>query len=329
MCLLQVVPGVILLLILPLLCNGENVKFGTRVEQATNLCRSHEACRFGYSFADLETDLLTSESRTSEEESKEAVKTIRRRPRINIDPRRKSKNNRGVSVTESPKSGPPVTIKIGGESIVIPDFDIRPQTTTTSPPPTKKLESRQKASARPRGQKKRNKNNRRKNKPSNNRPSRLNKTKVLKLFGASSINKSSSRSRKKTTTTSNVTVRPTSLAPSSSTSSTLINTITILDSFSTLQRTVTETSVFQSFTTVRPRTPPSRSNRGRGTTSERPGTTQPVQRPLTTLPSAQQEKICPESLGKCVDACVPLQDIYAYSACVVECGERCPVVLVR
>ena len=276
-----------------------------RVEQATNLCRSHEACRFGYSFTDSETDLLTSESRTSEEESQEAVKTIRRRPRINIDPRRKTKNNRGVSVTESPKSGPPVTIKIGGESIVIPDFDIRPQTTTTSPPPTKKLVFRQNVSARPRGQKKRNKNNRRKNKPSNNRPSRPNKTKVLKLFGASSINKSSSRSRKKTTTTSNVTLRPTSVAPSSSTSSTLINTI--LDSFSTLQRTVTETSVFQSFTTVRPRTPPSRSTRGRGTTSERPETTQPVQRPLTTFPSAEQEKICPESLGKCVDACVPLQ----------------------
>merc|ERR1711862_522732 len=143
MFLLQVVPGVILLLILPLLCNGENIKFGTRVEQATNLCQSHEACRFDYSFTDSETDLLTSESRTSEEESQEVVKTIRRRPRINIDPRRRKQKNLGVTVTESPRSGSPVTIKIGGESIVIPDFDIRPQTTTTtpSPPPTQRPET--------------------------------------------------------------------------------------------------------------------------------------------------------------------------------------------
>ena len=70
----------------------------SRVEQATNLCRSHEACRFGYTFTDSETDLMTSESKISEEESQEAVKTLRRRPGINIDPRRKTQNNRGVSV---------------------------------------------------------------------------------------------------------------------------------------------------------------------------------------------------------------------------------------
>ena len=277
-----------------------------RVEQATNLCRSHEACRFGYTFTDSETDLMTSESKISEEESQEAVKMIRRRPRINIDPRRRKQKNLGVTVTESPKSVSPVTIKIGGESIVIPDFDIRPETTTTSPSPIQKPEPRQNVSTRPRGHKKRTKNNRRKNKTNNNRPSRPNKTKVLKLFGASNVKKSSSRSRKKTTPTSKVTSRPTTLPPSSSTSSTLINTI--LDSFSTLQRTVTEseTTVFQSFTTVRPRTPPPRSTRGRGTTSERPGTSTPVQGRLTTsVPS--QDKICPESLGKCVDACVPLQ----------------------
>ena len=77
----------------------------SRVEQATNLCRSHEACRFGYTFTDSETDLMTSESRTSEEESQVAFKTIRRRQRINIDPRRrKTQNNPGVSVTESHKT---------------------------------------------------------------------------------------------------------------------------------------------------------------------------------------------------------------------------------
>ena len=65
---------------------------------------SHKACKFGYSFTDSETDLLTSESRTSEEESQEAIKTIRRRPRINIDPRRKKQNNPGVSVTKIHKT---------------------------------------------------------------------------------------------------------------------------------------------------------------------------------------------------------------------------------
>lgn len=34
-------------------------------------------------------------------------------------------------------------------------------------------------------------------------------------------------------------------------------------------------------------------------------------------------KTCPGTLEDCVDTCVPLEDIYAYSACVVECGERC------
>jgi len=374
----SVVPGVILLLVLPFLCNGENIKFGTRVEQATNLCRSHEACRFGYTFTDSESDLLTSESRTSEETQEVVKMTRRRRPRINIDPRRRPQgakvraNQRPLSrshdhseVTQRPTSAP-VTIRIGGESIVIPDFDLGPRieatTRATRQPPIKKTGKKS------RGHNKRNRNNRRKNKQNNSGQSQLrnsSKTKVLKLFGANSIKQSSSQTRHKSDTTSTATSRPTTLpatSPISSTSSTLINTI--LDSFSTLQRTVTEATVFPSFTTVRPR-----STRGRGTTSERPGATLTVERTTqkqrprerlgttltverttqrprleTTLtaerttqrpwkrPEEQpliHERICPESLGKCVDACVPLQDIYAYSACVVECGERCPVVLVQ
>ena len=32
---------------------------------------------------------------------------------------------------------------------------------------------------------------------------------------------------------------------------------------------------------------------------------------------------CPGNLEGCVTACVPLDDVYVYSACVVECGKRC------
>jgi len=32
---------------------------------------------------------------------------------------------------------------------------------------------------------------------------------------------------------------------------------------------------------------------------------------------------CPGNLEGCVTACIPLDDVYVYSACVVECGKRC------
>jgi hypothetical protein len=32
---------------------------------------------------------------------------------------------------------------------------------------------------------------------------------------------------------------------------------------------------------------------------------------------------CPGSLEQCINVCVPLKDIYVYSVCVVECGDRC------
>jgi len=32
---------------------------------------------------------------------------------------------------------------------------------------------------------------------------------------------------------------------------------------------------------------------------------------------------CPGNLEGCVTACIPLEDVYVYSACVVECGKRC------
>ena len=37
----------------------------------------------------------------------------------------------------------------------------------------------------------------------------------------------------------------------------------------------------------------------------------------------QELRECPGNLEGCVTACVPLDDVYVYSACVVECGKRC------
>ena len=35
------------------------------------------------------------------------------------------------------------------------------------------------------------------------------------------------------------------------------------------------------------------------------------------------DAVCPGNLDSCVTSCVPLQDVYVYSACVVACGKRC------
>merc|ERR1712128_93452 len=52
----------------------------------------------------------------------------------------------------------------------------------------------------------------------------------------------------------------------------------------------------------------------------------PSPKPQSPKPSENKSvgtDLCPGTLEECVDTCVPLEDIYAYSACVVECGERC------
>jgi len=40
-------------------------------------------------------------------------------------------------------------------------------------------------------------------------------------------------------------------------------------------------------------------------------------------PPANELRGCPGNLEGCVTACIPLEDVYVYSACVVECGKRC------
>merc|ERR1739844_265421 len=125
----QVVPAIIVLTVLPTIF-GENkppLEFGARVEQAKNLCTNRRNCRFGYTFG-RDRDLSTSESQNLQKSVGKKRTRIgneeisrRRVPRVRIDPRRRK--NEEEQVAEDP-----VTIKIGGVPIVIPDFDLTPET---------------------------------------------------------------------------------------------------------------------------------------------------------------------------------------------------------
>ena len=307
-------------------------------------------CRFGYTFNEASRSENVVESSTENK-----VGTTRRRSRINIDPRRRqhsSTSSLTPSATESAftSTSAPVTIKIGGVSIVIPDFDLPPRETKTKEVQEPRKDGSQRIENslnRPKINKKRNrKKPKNQNQKTFNRQS--NKTKILKLFHANNIKrKPSARSRSKpriTTTTVTTTTEP----------SIIVNTI--LDSFDTLQKSVTNSvastisssatsSPFQIFTTTKPTT--QNRNKGRqsfstfsrssttrsqelSTTpqppsselSTRKGTTLHRVPPTSTLstPAALKEipkvskkesknviKVCPESLGACVDACVPLQ----------------------
>merc|ERR1712076_368601 len=126
-----VVPAIIVLTVLPSIF-GENkpqLEFGARVEQAKNLCTNRRNCRFGYTFG-RDRDLSTSESKNlqnslTQKRTRVGNEEISRRrvPRVRIDPRRRKNEEKQVPVAEAED---PVTIKIGGVPIVIPDFDLNP-----------------------------------------------------------------------------------------------------------------------------------------------------------------------------------------------------------
>ena len=321
--------------------------------------------RFGYTYTE-EGDLQASDS----QENVKKLRTARRRTKLNIDPRRRpaAASPAASAVTEAAPVQPPVTINIGGENIVIPDFGLTPappRAARPAPPQQRPSSAPAQDQGRGAGSRRRNRNHNKHNRNNTNRKghkknsSDFNKTKVLKLFQANKLS-NSARSRKKlnrkqvtttTTTTATKTTTTTTTAAKTTTSSTAETIInTILDSFSSLQASVTEAAVFTSFPTIAPRTPPARSTAARAT--RRPPvstvfttvTRRPVSTQSTTVPrkpvsrstksttrvtaASPAHAQCPESLGACVDSCVPLEDIYAYSACVVECGERCPLVLV-
>merc|ERR1739844_541098 len=125
----QVVPAIIVLTVLPTIF-GENkpqLEFGARVEQAKNLCTNRRNCRFGYTFG-RDKDLSTSESKNLQNSVAQKRTRIgneeisrRRVPRVRIDPRRRKNEEEQLAESEDP-----VTIKIGGVPIVIPDFDLAP-----------------------------------------------------------------------------------------------------------------------------------------------------------------------------------------------------------
>merc|ERR1712226_834212 len=161
----------------------------------------------------------------------------------------------------------------------------------------------------------------------------------------------SQATRSRLSTTAPPASRPRPTSTTTPASKPVTNTLfTTLTSFDSLQQTVENaasppvkfSTLFTtlSLTGITPTQPPvprttitTRTERGRITKKHRQTTQTPSAStsrnvfPSTNTTERYQNKECPESLEKCVDACVPLQDIYAYSACVVECGERCPVVL--
>ena len=334
-----------------------------RVEQAKNLCTNRRTCRFGYTFGrERGRDLDTSESRSQEtavggKRTKNGSEISKQRsPRLRIDPRRR-KNKFSESTQAGLSSEDPVTIRIGGVPIVIPDFDLNPVTAK----PQAKTKQHESTLKRPESV-----NKRRRNRFKTKRKKTNSKTTSRPItFKASTFNPGeSSRARQvsKASTTSRPTSRPAS-RPASNTAS------TALTSFDSLLQTVkmqnppapakkssllttvglarrTTTIPITSTTTTSSTTRRKQKSQHKARKIQKQEDSSPTLRTLTTLttPTVRyQNKECPESLEKCVDTCVPLevvcccgetalkhcpQDIYAYSACVVECGERCPVVLV-
>jgi len=366
----SVVPAIIVLTLLPTNF-GENkpqLEFGARVEQAENLCTNRRNCRFGYTFG-RDRDLSTSESQNLQNSVAKKRTRIgneeisrRRVPRLRIDPRRRK--NEEEQVTEDP-----VTIKIGGVPIVIPDFDLTPAKAGGQTENTLRRPESDKKRRRNRFQTKRKNNSRNKNRTTISFKAATPTIAETKSSSRPTTTTPVSRPRSTTTTSpaSGPRQNPTTGPSSRPVTNTLFTTLTSFDSlqqtvenaastpvkFSTLFTTLslnripttTTTTTTSTTTTHVQRTTttnlsvknttkrPQHVQRGRNTKKHRQQTQTTVastNRNLftsTKTTERYQNKECPESLEKCVDACVPLQDIYAYSACVVECGERCPVVL--
>ena len=268
-------------MVLPALYHAEALKFGTRVEQASNLCTNPQMCRFGYTFQGSSQGDSSTETPTT---TRRTVKQQRQRSRLNFDPRRKGKKSvvvRTTTIEPIAEESAPVTIKIGGVPIVIPDFGVK------NPGNNKVLSQGvqdQKKKIALNEEKSMSKSQRRKNqrKLQRNKNKAKNNKKVLKLFQSKTVKNSARtpvpRSRVKVATTTRPTVTTTPI---------IINTI--LDSFDELQQTISTPRI----TTSSP--------------SESTETTEPALfTTLVTESSSREPKECPESLSKCVDACVSL-----------------------
>ena len=208
--------------------------------------------------------------------------------------------------TESPHvREQPVTITIGGVSLVIPDFGLEPATPA------------QEQSLKPMG-----------------RPAAAGRTSRPRP------RISPSRFSGKRVVPSSQTTRRTAITPAQRTTTPRTFTST-LSSFEELASTVNDLSNSLSsgrgsgrgFARVRNRVvtsaaPGRARERSRGRTRARQrGSSERRKKPKdesSTENLAEPELgECPGSLEGCVTACIPLEDVYVYSACVVECGKRC------
>jgi len=205
----------------------------------------------------------------------------------------------------------PVTITIGGQTIVIPNFALAPVRSSprrrprpsrppapsrpSPPPPTMRPPPRFNPANPP-------------NQPSG-RPTRPTRRPRPKPTGTQ---RTQARTKRPTTTFA-----------------------TTLPSFEELASTVgLRKQTRLSTSTNRPRTStnrPRKRGRGKGRRQKGQGRRkQPKQqakdREVEERSEEKEELVegsCPTSLEACVTACVPLEDVYLYSACVVACGKRC------
>jgi len=252
------------------------------------------------------------------------VRTVRPRPAVNPSP------------TKPPTAREqPVTITIGGVSIVIPDFGLKEQPASTSAQKPSPKPNRRPVGARTRRPRPR------------ISPSRF------------STKRPAITPVQRTTTPS----------PFTSTLSSFEELTSTVDDFSNTRgggggrgfargfvrsRVVTKPPAAEVSSSRAPakvsssssRTPVRGGKRGRGRTRARQrGSSERGNKPTTTIqdeqssvenlvepelsgginldPPANELRGCPGNLEGCVTACIPLEDVYVYSACVVECGKRC------
>jgi len=292
----------------------------------------------------------------------------RKRKRLRIDPRRRHKPviknqeekviNRNSFKNEVVIVPPPttvedheaedssfeVTIEIGGKPVLIPHFDLAPQTTEFSVPVRR---------VRPRGRPKRPKQTRRTTKTPLN--TSTTSTAATNSFATTlaSFRDLQSRIQEKPKNAQAPIFKPNKVFESQTKPPILRGRQS-----STVARTQTTIRPAQSNTRLPITNRPQQINKKRTTTRTRAPKSKPTQSPIKTtksnikavkppptraqvqttrqedirrhqdalassLPHKLPEGRCPGTLETCVDSCVPLEDIYAYSGCVVECGDRC------
>jgi len=234
-----------------------------------------------------------------------------------------------------------VTINIGGTPIIIPDFDLSPESrekpvsfkrTQNKRPPVKATKPTRKTSS---------VSNQRRNRKQQKSKNQRNKSQVNHKL--SQVNTTPTPSTQRRTTKAPIVQN--TFATTLTSFNSLLESRETFRSFNNFtpgpQTTISKPinriqaqsavkgNVRQKVpaTTVRARPAPT-SQRRKQTSNARSRQKsatpkRPSPKPVSFSKAKAANSLCPGSLEDCVDTCVPLEDIYAYSACVVECGERC------